>query len=187
MKIETTHISQSSPNLWINSVIIRHLIFSDLHQLEWDGEYKHLRQVYLNAYKYKNQGKNVLWVADLPQKGIIGQVFIQLNSVRKDLADGFFSAYFYAFRIKPGFRNAGLGTRMFSVVENDLLQRNFREITLNVARTNELAIRLYKRLGFIIAGAEPGEWSFRDHNNTLQNVREPAWKMIKTISDETHI
>jgi ribosomal protein S18 acetylase RimI-like enzyme len=182
MKIDPFDINQTQSNLWIDNVIIRHLIFSDLTQLEWNGEYKHLRQVYLNAYKNRNQGKNVLWVADLPQIGVIGQVFIQLNSVRKDLADGFFSAYLYAFRIKPEFRNAGLGSRIYQVVEKDLLKRNFREVTLNVAKTNEPAIRLYQRIGFEIVGSEPGEWSFRDHENKLQKVVEPAWKMVKSIS-----
>lgn len=184
MKSESTHIKQSTSDHWINNVIIRHLIFSDLPQLEWNGEYQHLRQVYLNAYKNRNQGKNILWVADLPKIGVIGQVFIQLNSIRKDLADGFFSAYLFAFRIKPEYRNAGLGTRIFSVVETDLIRRNFKEITLNVAKINEPAIRLYERLGFVISGSEPGEWSYRDHHNKLQKVCEPAWKMIKSISKE---
>lgn len=183
MKSKSTNINQSQPDIWINKVIIRPLIFSDLPHLEWNGEYKHLRQVYLNAYKFRNQGKNVLWVADLPESGIIGQVFIQLNSVRKDLADGFFSAYLFAFRIKPDFRNAGLGTRMFSVIETDLRKRDFREITLNVSKDNHHAIRLYERLGFEIVGFEPGEWSYRDHDDTLKHVKEPAWKMIKSISD----
>jgi ribosomal protein S18 acetylase RimI-like enzyme len=182
MKSELIHANQSESFLWINKVIIRHLIFSDLPQLEWNGEYQHIRQVYLNAYKNRNQGKNVIWVADLPHVGVIGQVFIQLNSVRKDLADGFFSAYLYAFRIKPEFRNTGLGSRMIGVVEKDLVKRNFREITLNVAKTNNRAIHLYERLGFEIVGSEPGEWSYRDHNNKLQNVSEPAWKMVKSIS-----
>lgn len=182
MNSEPVHNNQSPSYLWMEKVIIRHLIFSDLPQLEWNGEYKHLRQVYLNAYRNRNKGKNVLWVADLPQTGVIGQVFIQLNSVRKDLADGFFSAYLYAFRIKPEFRHAGLGSRIFKVVELDLIKRNFREITLNVSKTNGPAIRLYERLGFEIVGSEPGEWSFRDHENKLQNVVEPAWKMVKSIS-----
>jgi ribosomal protein S18 acetylase RimI-like enzyme len=182
MKIEPIQTNQPQLNLWINKVIIRHLIFSDLPQLEWNGEYKHLRQVYLNAYKNRNQGKNILWVADLPESGVIGQVFIQLNSVRKDLADGIYSAYLYAFRIKPEFRNAGLGTRIFNVIENDLKKRNFHEITLNVSKTNDRAISLYKRLGFEIVGSDPGEWSYRDHDDKLQNVVEPAWKMVKFIS-----
>ncbi len=166
---------------WIHQVIIRHLIFSDLPHLEWNGEYRHLRQVYLNAYRNRNQGKNVLWVADLPKRGVIGQIFIQLNSSRKDLADGLYSAYLFAFRIKPEYRNSGLGTRLVSVVEKDLLKRNFHEINLNVAKTNESAIRLYERLGFKIVGSDAGEWTFRDHTDKLQHVIEPAWKMVKQI------
>lgn len=167
---------------WLNHVIIRHLIQADLPQLEWDGEYQHLRKVYGNAYQQRNAGKSVLWVADLPGKGVVGQVFIQLNSVRKDLADGFFCAYLYSFRIKSELRNSGLGTRMLKVVEKDLLKRGFHEITLNVAKTNVAAIRLYQRLGYEISGSEPGEWSFVDHENHIQHVVEPAWKMIKEIS-----
>jgi ribosomal protein S18 acetylase RimI-like enzyme len=181
MENETTHKSEISYPSWIDKVIIRHLIFSDLPHLEWDGEYKHLRNVYHKAYQYKNQGKNVLWVADLPHIGIIGQVFIQLNSMRKDLADGFFSAYLYAFRIKPEYRNAGLGTRMFSIVEEDLIKRKFREITLNVAKTNPDAVRLYNRMGFEIIGSESGEWSYRDDKDKLRHVSEPAWKMVKRL------
>ncbi|MDO9085629.1 MAG: GNAT family N-acetyltransferase [Anaerolineaceae bacterium] len=183
MKIEKSVRPDSQSQIWINNVIVRHLIFSDLPQLEWDGEYSHLRQVYLNAYKKRNEGKYILWVADLPKSGIIGQVFIQLNSTRKDLADGYFCAYLFAFRIKADFRNAGLGTRMLSVVETDLVKRNYGEITLNVAKTNDIAIRFYNRLGFEIIGSESGEWSFRDQNNKLQHVKEPALKMIKTINN----
>jgi ribosomal protein S18 acetylase RimI-like enzyme len=183
MKIEKNVRPDSQSQVWINNVIIRHLILSDLPQLEWDGEYSHLRQVYLSAYKKRNEGKNILWVADLPKSGIIGQVFIQLNSTRKDLADGNYCAYLFAFRIRPDFRNAGLGTRILSVVETDLLKRNYGEITLNVAKTNVNAIRFYNRLGFEIIGSEPGEWSFRDQNNKLQHVKEPAWKMNKLINN----
>lgn len=168
-------------NNWIDRVIIRHLIFDDLLQLEWGEEYKHFRQVYLKAYKNRNEGKSLIWVADLPQIGIIGQVFIQLNSARKDLADGFFCAYLYSFRIKPEYRNAGLGTRIMTIVENDLKKRNFRELTLNVAKTNIDGVRLYQKLGYEIVGSETGEWTYRDHNDDLQNIVEPAWKMVKSL------
>ena len=76
--------NQSPVNLqneWLKRVIIRHLTFDDLPHLEWEGEYIHYRQVYLKAYQSRNEGKTVIWVADLPSMGIIGQVFIQLNSI----------------------------------------------------------------------------------------------------------
>lgn len=166
---------------WKDQVIIRHLIFEDLPELEWDGEYTRYRKVYLRAYKSSNEGKTVIWVADLPSTGIIGQVFLQLNSMRKDLADGSFCAYLYSFRIKSNFRNAGLGKRMLDIVEGDLRKRHFQEITLNVAKTNLDAIRFYQSNGYEIIDSEPGEWSFRDHNDKLQRVVEPAWKMMKRI------
>ena len=175
-----SNLLQSTDN-WLDHVIIRHLIYADLPQLEWGDEYKHLRQVYLRAYKSRNEGKNVLWVADLPDQGIIGQVFIQLTAARRDLADGFFCAYLYAFRIKQDYRNSGLGTRMLRIVENDLIKRRFREVSLNVARSNTAAIRMYERNGFEIVGPEPGEWSYYDHENKLRRVVEPAWKMVKSL------
>jgi ribosomal protein S18 acetylase RimI-like enzyme len=176
--------NQSPVNLqneWLKRVIIRHLTFDDLPHLEWEGEYIHYRQVYLKAYQSRNEGKTVIWVADLPSMGIIGQVFIQLNSIRKDLADGFFCAYLYSFRIKPNYRNAGLGRLMMSVVEKDLCKRNFKEINLNVAKNNLHAIRFYRQNGFEIVDSEPGEWSFRDHNDKIRTVVEPAWKMTKIL------
>jgi ribosomal protein S18 acetylase RimI-like enzyme len=169
-----------SPN-WLNQINIRYLTFEDLPKLEWNGEYTHLRQVYLKAYKSRKEGKSVIWVADLLEKGVIGQVFVQLNAIRKDLADGFSCAYIYSFRIKSEFRNYGLGKQMLVVVEKDLRKRRFREVTLNVAKTNINAIRFYKNNGFEISGSEPGEWSYRDHNDKLQKIVEPAWKMIKNI------
>ncbi|HSM25989.1 MAG TPA: N-acetyltransferase [Anaerolineaceae bacterium] len=181
MNKEKTQNNQPNQPDWIDHVIIRHLIYEDLPQLEWGDEYMHFRQVYLKAYKNRNEGKSLIWVADLPGEGIIGQVFIQLNSVRKDLADGFYSAYLYSFRIKPEFRNAGLGTTIMSIVENDLKKRKFRELTLNVAKENTDGIRLYQKLGYEIIGSESGEWTYRDHNNNQQNIVEPAWKMVKSL------
>ncbi len=52
----------------------------------------------------------------------------------------------YAFRIRPPFRGAGLGTRMMQVMEDDLLHRGYNSITLNVGKTNYTARRLYSRL-----------------------------------------
>ncbi|PKO18191.1 MAG: hypothetical protein CVU39_01770 [Chloroflexi bacterium HGW-Chloroflexi-10] len=174
---------QTKDKTWINDIILRHLLQKDLPDLEWEGEYIHLRNVYRNAFEKAKEGKNILWVADLPGTGIIGQLFLQFNSARSDLADGYHRAYLYAFRIRPPYRNAGLGYKMLHTVELDLMNRSFWEISLNVARTNEAAIRFYQKYGFVIDGPESGEWSFRDHNNQLRQVSEPAWRMLKKIDN----
>jgi len=167
---------------WLQNVCLRHLREEDLPALEWDGLYTHFRRVYAEAYQASLTGQVIIWVADLPEVGIIGQAFVQLNSPRSELADGLQRAYLYGFRIKPAFRNAGLGTRMINTILEDLQHRGYSWLTLNVAIDNERARRLYERLGFVVVGFDPGVWSYIDHEGQRRYVREPAWRMQKRIA-----
>ena len=99
----------SLQNTWLNQIKIRFIRKSDLPVLEWDGEFTHFRRVYADAYQRVIKGLSLIWVAELPGIGIVGQVFIQLNCDRPELADGKNKAYLYAFRDsrklpQPGFR-----------------------------------------------------------------------------------
>ena len=171
----------SDTQLAVSLVAIRQLKKSDLPSLEWDGQYTHYRRVYQDAYDRAVSGRSILWVADLPERGIIGQVFIQFICDRPELADGRDRAYLYAFRIMPEFRSQGLGSRMLQVVENDLLRRGFRALTLNVARENQRARRLYEKAGFRVVAPEPGVWSYPDDQGVWRTVEEPAWRMEKIL------
>jgi ribosomal protein S18 acetylase RimI-like enzyme len=166
---------------WPSQFTIRHLQQADLPALEWDGEYTHFRRVFNDAYLRAIQGYSVLWVAELEGTGIIGQVFLQLICDRLELADGHKRAYLYSFRIRPPYRGAGLGTRILKIIEDDLFQRGFSILTLNVAKDNLLAQKLYVRNGFKIVAHEPGIWSFPDHTGNWQTVEEPAWRMEKVL------
>jgi ribosomal protein S18 acetylase RimI-like enzyme len=167
---------------WVDTVQIRQLRKEDLPSLEWDGEYVRYRDVYLTEFERSQIGSSILWVADKPGVGIIGQVFIQLNAERHELANGISRAYMYAFRIRPTYRSAGLGTKMIQIIENDLVNRKFCWLTLNVAKVNYSARRLYSRLGYKVVANEAGRWSYRDNQGVLQRVVEPAWRMEKFIS-----
>jgi ribosomal protein S18 acetylase RimI-like enzyme len=166
---------------WVESIQIRHVRKTDLPALEWEGEFARYREVYQTEYERSQIGSSILWVAEKPFYGIIGQVFIQLTADRLELADGHSRAYMYAFRIRPLFRGAGLGTKMIQAVENDLLLRKFCWMTLNVGKTNYSARRLYSRLGYRVVAHEAGRWSYRDEKGITQNVVEPAWRMEKLI------
>ncbi|MFN7035751.1 MAG: GNAT family N-acetyltransferase [Bellilinea sp.] len=166
---------------WLETVVIRHVRKEDLPALEWDGEFSHFRRVYAEAFERSQMGYSVMWVAELPEKGIIAQVFIQLICNRKELADGIKRAYLYSFRVHHDFRHQGLGSRMVHHVEKDLIQRSFQVLTLNVAKDNLDALRLYLRLGFRIVAAEPGIWSYVDDKGIRQIVEEPAWRMEKNL------
>ena len=66
-------------------------------------------------------------------------------------------------------------------VESDLIQRDFKRISLNVARDNDAARRLYEREGYRVVAPEPGIWSYLDEKGRRRFVNEPAWRMEKNI------
>jgi len=165
-----------------DNIVYRQVKSSDLPRLEWNGEFTHFRNVFKNAFEKSKTGKSILWVVEINHVGLVGQAFVQLISSRLDLANGVDRAYIYAFRFKENYRNIGLGSSLLKIVESDLLKNNYKEATLNVARENPRAIHFYQRHGFKIVAEESGEWSYRDHNNILRNVVEPAWKMVKYLA-----
>ena len=161
---------------------IRQAILSDLPALEWNGEYTHFRLLYRDIFQSSQQGDAILWVAELPDPGIIGQLFVQLISSRKELADGFQRAYIYGFRIKSDYRGLGMGSYMLKFVETDLANRGFHIAVLNVSRDNQDARLLYERQGYHVVAAEPGQWSYLDENGGRRWVNEPAWRMEKMVN-----
>jgi len=167
--------------IWLAKTNFRHVTQADLLALEWEGAYTHFRRVYAQAYQRMQQGLSVLWLAELPGKGIIGQVFIQLECDRPALADGRMRAYMYSFRVRPEYRNTGLGSHMLKVVIDDLRQRGFSFLTLNVAKDNPLAQSFYERHNFKVVAHEPGVWSYPDENGIWQQVEEPACRMERKL------
>jgi ribosomal protein S18 acetylase RimI-like enzyme len=180
-------MADKSLTQWLNDVKIRLLVSADLPALEWEGKYTHFRRIYAEAFERTKAGRSLIWVADYPGPGrqngmnIIGQVFVQLICDRPELADGAQRAYIYAFRIRPAYRNGGLGAKMMAVTEADLYQRGFHTVTLNVAQDNPGGMRLYQRLGYQVVSADPGRWSYPDENGIWRQVEEPAWRMEKSL------
>ena len=165
----------------VDQMIIRPLEKKDLPALEWNGEFIHFRNVFADVYKKVEKGTVRAWVAVTPEAEMIGQVFLQLSSDRLELADGWSRAYLYSLRVKPQYQNLGIGSRLISVVEDTLRKMNYTQVTLNVSRENQRAIRLYVRLGFKIVAEEAGIWSYPDHKGIWQTVTDPSWRMEKNL------
>lgn len=174
-------VEQVLPVKFLSFVKFRHVTQADLPVLEWDGEYSHFRRMYMDAYHRAQLGEAILWVVDHPQVGLIGQLFVHLQSQRHELADGVNRAYIYGFRIRPSYRSQGLGTRLLEVAEQDLAQRGFTWAVLNVGRDNLDARRLYERLGYRVVAGDPGRWSYLDEHGIRHDVAEPAWRMEKRL------
>ena len=162
-------------------VRFRYVQASDLPALEWEGEYIHFRRLYAEVYQRVEKGDGVMWVIEMEDGKIIGQLFISFVSTRPELSNGRSRAYIYGFRVRPEYRNQGFGTALMHRVEQDLVRRGFQTVTLNVAQDNPDALRLYKRLGYRVITNEAGEWSYVDHNGDRQYVKEPAWRMEKNL------
>jgi len=165
----------------VEKLHIRPLLKSDLTALEWEGEFKHFRNVFVDLFEKTQKGISKAWVVVNDYDYMIGQVFLQLRSDRLELADGWNRAYLYSFRIRPNYRNIGIGTRMIKILENFLIEKGYTRITLNVARDNLNAIRLYHRLGFKIVAEEPGIWTFPDDMGEWKTIEEPSWRMEKLL------
>ncbi len=162
-------------------VSIRQAKKDDLPALEWEGEYTHFRRLYAETYLMVEQGSAAIWIAEMNGTGLIGQCFVSLRRNRPDLADGTVRAYIYGFRVKPDYRNRGIGRRIMLTIEDDLHKRGFQQVTLNVGQENRDALRFYKRLGYTVIGSDPGYWSYIDDKGKRVDVHEPAWRMIKSL------
>ena len=180
--------NRSSPdyrdNGWLARIRFRKADEADLLEIEWEGAYKNFRRVYQDVYQRAGRGLAVMWVAELPEFGLVGQAFVQLKMHDQTCADGRTRAYIHSFRVRPAMRNRGLGTALMDVVEQDLIQRGFREVTLNVAEENEGALRLYNRLGYTVLKKIPGRWSYYDEKGKLQKVVEPGYRLIKYLAGD---
>ncbi len=162
-------------------IFIRPIRESDLPALEWEGEYQHFRRLYAEHYEASKAGTTLIYVAETSTGLMIGQVFLLLDSRNKDVADGRHRAYLFSFRIKPAYRNQGLGSYMLNYVENQLLLRGYIIVRLNVAQDNPKARALYERRGYQVIGLSSGVWQYQDDQGVWQTMREPAWKMIKRL------
>jgi ribosomal protein S18 acetylase RimI-like enzyme len=157
---------------------IRDATEKDLPAMEWEGEYSHFRLVYRRAMRDANKGRQTLLVADL-NSNIVGQIFVLYNTVNADPRSIPCTGYLYSFRVKPEFRNLGIGSALIEKAEENLLERAFRRVLIGVAKVNHDARRLYERHGYQIIADDPGEWSYIDHTNQVQNIIEPTFIMEK--------
>lgn len=158
-------------------VIIRNGNVHDLPGMEWEGEYRRFRRLYKMAIDEAKAGRRIVLVAEVGGR-IIGQIIIHLNR-----ADSVATAYLYAFRVRPEWRNRGIGTRLIQEAESVLVRIGFRRALIAVAKDNPGARRLYERMGYSHLAEEDGEWSFIDDRGLLQRIVEPSWLMERLLSE----
>lgn len=161
-------------------VFIRPAQEDDLPALEWGGEYRRYRRLYQRAMREAHQGRRALFVAEVGGE-IVGQIFVQFVCNRPELNDKSSTGYIQSFRIKPPFRNFGIGTRLIHQAEDVLRERGFHQAVIAVAQENRAARRLYERLGYTVFAEDPGQWSYVDDHGQLKYVSEPNYLLRKQL------
>jgi ribosomal protein S18 acetylase RimI-like enzyme len=165
----------------LGELIIRKVAENDLPALEWEGEYTHFRKLFKSLYLSSLRGETILWLAEMPGAGLIGQIFVQFISSRSEIADGRLRAYLFSFRVKKAYRNLGVGAKILNFIEYDLRKHGFQWAVLNVDKKNKDARHFYEKYGYKVVGSEPGTWSYIDQYGRNQDVHEPAWRMEKHL------
>ena len=166
---------------WLDHVTIRLIRETDLPALEWDGEYTRYRKVYQEIYRNFQRGISLPYVAETAENGIIGQVFL----TRKDPNPSFAgrSRYFFlsSFRIKPEFRDHGLGSRLMDICFRDVRSHRLRDIFLNCSSDNNRARRFYEKFGFRVVRLDEGKWSYINPEGLVVSEQQSAYLMRKTL------
>jgi ribosomal protein S18 acetylase RimI-like enzyme len=153
---------------------------SDLPKLEWYGQYSHFRAVYRRTFQEMQQGNRLMIIADC-QDFPIGQVFVQLRSQERHIAQEGLRAYLYSLRVMEMFRGLGIGSRLIHEAEAIVTSMNYTWVTIAAAKTNSKARKLYERMGYRVFADDPGEWSYTDHRNIVQYVHDPCWLLEKNL------
>lgn len=165
----------------LDGIVIRQVVEDDLPHLLCEENAVYLRFMFQSAFDSMRRGEQLLWVAEHVTDGIIGQLIVQFNSMRAQLADGTRRAYFYSFRVHPQWRRRGVGSYLLQHLEEDLRQRGFRMLTLTVEKNNEAARRLYERHGYHVVGTEMVNRHTNKVNGRWQEAEELAWRMEKQL------
>ncbi|MFZ4828270.1 MAG: GNAT family N-acetyltransferase [Phototrophicaceae bacterium] len=163
------------------TIIFRKVTAEDLPALEMDGMFIHFRRVYARALVEQQQGMRLLLIAE-SANAVVGRIFTLFRSSDKRIADGKERAYLYSFFVHPDYRREGLGTLMMQYIENLLQECGISYVTLAVAKDNEGALRLYKRLHYTILRESSGDWDYIDHEGKRQQVHEPCYILGKQLS-----
>lgn len=167
---------------WLDSVNIRLMRESDLPLIEWDGEYTRYRKIYREIYRGLLAGRSMPWIAEVNPIGIIGQIFLTEKSPHPEYCPDQPYMFLSSFRVKPLFRNQGLGTLLLKICEITASDRKVHNIFLNCAKTNRRCKKFYERNGFSVIREDSGKWTYIDHQGHVREEIEPAWVMKKAVA-----
>ena len=166
---------------WLDSVTIRLMKETDLPELEWDGEYSRYRKVYREVYHNFRRGITMPFVAETAEDGLIGQVFLTFKDPNPSYMPRSRYCFISSFRVKPQFRDKGLGSRLVDVCFREARNHHLRDIFLNCSSDNNRARWFYEKHGFRVIRLDDGNWSYVNAEGFVVTEHQSAYVMKKTL------
>ncbi len=166
---------------WLDRVTIRLMKEEDLPEIEWGGEYARYRKVYREVFHNFQKGISLPYIAETEDDGIIGQVFLTRKEPNPSYSPR--SRYFFlsSFRIKPAFRDKGLGSKMLQICFREVRNHRLRDIFLNCSKDNNRARRFYEKNGFRVVRIDEGTWTYINNEGLVVSEPQNSYLMKKTL------
>lgn len=147
----------------------------DLRPLEWLGMFLTHRIFIEDAFARQRRGEVLMLLAvagDFP----IGQLWVDLSR-KADAGVG----VLWAFRVLPGLRGTGIGSRLLRCAEAQLRGRGLLISEVGVERDNPDARRLYERMGYAVSGVEHEVAEYVTHDGRTERVDVDQWILQKPL------
>ena len=166
---------------WLDTVKIRLMREEDLPALEWDGEFRRYRRIYQEVYRNSQKGISIPLVAETDEDGLVGQVFLSQKEPNPNYTSN--SRYYFlsSFRVKPQFRDLGLGSLLLLSCEKQVKLHRLRDIYLNCSVENHRARWFYEEHGFRVVRIDENNWTFVNDEGFVVSEPQHAYLMKKTL------
>lgn len=165
----------------IEGLNIRLMREEDLPLIEWDGEYARYRQSYKEVYHRSQQGLSWPLIAETAADGMIGQIFLSAKNANPVYSPRESYLFLTSFRVKPAFRDRGVGGELMNACERVAREHHFGLILLNCAEDNVRGLAFYQKHGFDILRPEDCRWTYINENGMVVNEHQASYLMRKKI------
>ncbi len=130
-----------------NNFTVRRLTIPELPTLTELYHYKDTARMIQETTKFMEQGVEDIFVLYREQE-LLGEIHIAYCSTDEREAVPGKRAYLYAYRVKKGRQNKGIGSFLLRRVLRELEKDGYTEFTIGVEDDNEHAKHIYEKAGF---------------------------------------
>jgi len=130
-------------------------LYDYFYELKVSKRFKNDEEIFNELKRYKELFTDGVHTKDFFLYKIVNQDNVDIGYIwYKKVSND--TVYICEYLIFDNYRNSGYGFLTIKKLEDLLIKEKIRNISLHVFSRNEIAIKLYNKLGFIVTGEEIG-------------------------------